>query len=245
MRNLAAFMSLVLSLPVVLMGTATAQGLAPHFSQRTTIYLHGVFGEDFEFARLDAFGQRYDLASPEVFEDRRPRIVDLNHDGRPEILAVVSEAGQGAGLALFGRDARGLLVRLASGPKIGLGHRWQAPLIGQADINGDGIDEVASILTPHINPRLQILSWQGSGLVVLSTRTLPSGSNHAYGSKTLDNAFWCETGGKVVAAVTADPRSQDRWLFFNDLAAGQALQIGQRFGGGLLQARQALGCPVR
>lgn len=237
---------IALSCLSALLGLATlaqAQSLAPSFSQPTDRYLHGVFGENFEYAQLNAFGQSIRLDAPEVFEDRKPRLVDLNLDGKPEILAVVAQAGQGAGLALFGLDPQGRLSRLASGPKIGRGNRWQAPLIGQADVTGNGVAEIASILTPHINPRLQILSWQGNKLVLVSTRQLPAGSNHAYGSMMLDNAFWCETSEGVVFAVTRDPRRSDTWLLFDGLAARGPLPTPSRSHGGQSEARRLLGCP--
>jgi hypothetical protein len=221
---------------------APALAQAPAFSEVTRAYQHGVFGQDYEFARLDAFGQSLRLAEPEVFEDRRPRLVDLNRDGQPEILAVVSQAGQGAGLALFGLDANGRLARLASGPKIGQGHRWQAPVIGQADIDGDGIDEVASILTPHIRPRLQISSWQGDQLQIVSTRDLPAGSNHAYASLTLDNAQWCQTNSGVSLAWTQDPSRQTAWYIAGDLRATGALAISRKLRGDRGQMLAALGC---
>ncbi len=221
---------------------AKAQSPDPSFRQPTARYLHGVFGENFEYAELEAFGQVYALSAPEVFEDRMPRVVDLNQDGQPEILTVVSKSGQGAGLALFGLDTQGRLVRLASGPKIGLDHRWQAPVIGQADVTGDGVAEVASILTPHIDPRLQILRWQGDKLEVVSTRRLPAGSNHAYGSKALDNAFWCQVGGRVAFALTLDPRREDIWLLLEGLDASGALPQPRRSQGGQAEARRILGC---
>lgn len=229
----------VLSLP----GAATAQGTpSAQFSEVTRAYLHGVFGQDYEFARLDAFGQSFRLGEPEVFEDRLPRRVDLDDDGRTEILAVVSQARQGAGLALFGLDLNGRLVRLASGPKIGQGHRWQAPVIGQADIDGDGVDEVASILTPHIRPRLQILKWSGDQLQVISTRDLPAGSNHAYASLTLDNAHWCANSEGVSLAWTQDPSQPSAWFVIDGLKAKGALSISRRLRGNRATMLAALEC---
>lgn len=221
---------------------ALAQSPQASFSEPTRAYQHGVFGQDYEFARLEAFGQTYRLAAPEVFEDRQPRLVDLNHDRQPEVLAVVSQEGQGAGLALFGLDAKGRLARLASGPKIGQGHRWQAPVIGQADLDGDGVDELASILTPHIRPRLQILSWRGDGLHLVSTRDLPAGSNHAYGSLTLDNAAWCQTNTGISLAWTQDPSRQTAWFIVDGLKAAGALSVSRKLRGDREHMLAALGC---
>ncbi len=249
MFHVAPLTTALLALTFALAAPAFAQSqkgpesaAGPSFSEPTRTYQHGVFGQDYEYATLNAFGQSLRLAEPEVFEDRRPRLVDLNHDGQPEILVVVSQAGLGAGLALFGLDAGGRLVRLASGPKIGQGHRWQAPVIGQADVTGNGIDEVASILTPHIRPRLQILSWQGESLELVSTRDLPAGSNHAYGSLALDNAAWCASAQGINLAWTQDPSRQTAWFIVDGLSAHGALTMTRTLRGDRDQALAALAC---
>jgi hypothetical protein len=83
-----------------------------------------------------------------VFEDRIPRLVDLDGDGRDEIILVEADAVHGAALVVFGLR-NGALVELARGPHAGSTFRWLNP-VGVADFDGDGLLDVASMTTPHI-----------------------------------------------------------------------------------------------
>ena len=71
----------------------------------TTRYRHFVLGAPYEAASIVAKlqdGRTVKLTLPEdsVFEDRQPRLADLDGDGRDEIVLVRSYLGRGAALAI-------------------------------------------------------------------------------------------------------------------------------------------------
>ena len=103
----------------------------------------------------------YQLPLHRVFEDRVPRLTDLNGDGRDEILIVEADAIRGAALVVLGLrtlpQATGntgvasapVLIELARGPYAGAPFRWLNP-VGVSDFDGDGRLDIASVTTPHI-----------------------------------------------------------------------------------------------
>jgi hypothetical protein len=117
-----------------------------------------------------------------VFEDRVPRLVDLDGDGRDEIVLVVADALRGAALVVLGlaqRDGQTTLVERARGPHAGSTFRWLNP-VGFADFDGDGQLDVASVTTPHIGGVLTLHHWQPPALVPFA-RALDV-SNHRMGA---------------------------------------------------------------
>ncbi len=117
-----------------------------------------------------------------VFEDRIPRLVDLDGDGRDEIVLVEADALRGASLVVLGlavRDGEPSLVERARGPHAGSTFRWLNP-VGFADFDGDGRLDVASVTTPHIGGVLTLHHLQPPALVPFA-RALDV-SNHRMGA---------------------------------------------------------------
>ena len=101
-----------------------------------------------------------------VFEDRVPRLVDLDGDGTDEILLIESDLLKGSALVVFGiRTIRvdgadqPALVELARGPFTGSTFRWLNP-VGVADFDGDGQLDIASVTTPHIGGVLTLYHYR-------------------------------------------------------------------------------------
>ena len=123
------------------------------------------------------------LPPERVFEDRAPRLVDLDGDGRDEIVLVEAHAEHGAALVVLGlapaaSGARALVER-ARGPWIGTPQRWLNPA-GTADFDGDGLLELIAVITPHLAGVLTLYRYEPPRLrPVASARGF---SNHRNGT---------------------------------------------------------------
>ena len=104
------------------------------------------------------------LADPSlVFEDREPRIADINGDGQDEIIVVRSYLRQGAALAIIAVRGNGLEI-IAETPPIGEHFRWLNPA-GIADFDGDGKPDVALVRMPHTHGELEVWTLRDDKLV--------------------------------------------------------------------------------
>lgn len=180
---------------------ASAEIVSASFAEPTQRYQHGVFGETEEWGAL-AFGlsdgQRIILRLPEtrVFEDIAPRLADVDGDGAPEMVVVETDLSLGARLAIY--DEAGLV---AATPFIGQTHRWLAP-IGVADLDGDGLVELAYIDRPHLARQLRVWRFQDGTLVeVAQAEGL---TNHRLGDPAIGGGLRdCGAGPEM---ITADAR---------------------------------------
>lgn len=180
---------------------ATAEIVSASYAEPTQRYQHGVFGETEEWGAL-AFGlsdgQTMILRLPEtrVFEDIAPRLVDVDGDGAPEMVVVETDLSLGARLAIY--DEAGFV---AATPFIGQTHRWLAP-IGVADLDGDGLVELAYIDRPHLARLLRVWRFQDGTLVeVAQAEGL---TNHRLGDPAISGGLRdCGAGPEM---ITADAR---------------------------------------
>jgi len=153
----------------------------------TGIYSHGILGDPVEASALNvltAQGQKftYRIDQRSVFEDLRVRLVDLDGDGREELVVIRSYLEEGSALSVFRLGLRGIKP-LAETPPIGLSHRWLNPA-GAADFDGDGKIEIAYVETPHIGGTLRLYQLGLGGLH--QEYEAPGFSNHKMGSRMLD-----------------------------------------------------------
>ena len=149
-------------------------------------YGHYALGTPHEYARVvartDAGREaNLELSADEVFEDLAPRLVRLAPDAQTELLVIVSARGRGSRLALVGFRG-GRLMLVAQSASIGTPNRWLNP-VGVADLDGDGVAEIAAVTTPHIGGVLRIYRRSGERLVEVAS--LDGFSNHVYGSTAL------------------------------------------------------------
>ena len=134
-----------------------------------------------------------------VFEDIKPRFVDLGEECH---LVMVVESHQNKGARLVIYDANG---RTAYAPYIGTRYRWLAP-IGVADLDGDGLYELAYIDRPHLARRLVVLQWQGRGKQLKFIAEKHGLTNHRIGDEFIFGGIANCPDGKWL--ITADARWQ-------------------------------------
>lgn len=142
----------------------------------------------------------HDLPVYRVFEDRVPRLADLDRDGRDEIIVVQADALKGAALVVLGLR-HGALVELARGPHAGSTFRWLNP-VGVADFDGDGRDDLASVTTPHIGGVLTLHHYRPPELVPYAKAM--DVSNHRMGALEQQLAAIVTLPGRRPAIIVPD-----------------------------------------
>lgn len=183
------------------------------YAAPTDRYAHGILGDAIEWGALviatDTEVRTFTLPDNRVFEDLAPRLVDLDLDGTPEVLVVETLASEGAQLAIY--DETG---KVASTPHIGQTNRWLAP-VGAADLDGDGMVEIAYIDRPHLAKTLRV--WRFTGGVLVPVADLPGLTNHRIGERDIGGGLRdCGTGPEMITAnadwtkVMATVLSQDQ-----------------------------------
>lgn len=178
------------------------------YDEPTERYGHGIMGDAIEAGRLSIIthaGQRHDLDLPqsEVFEDRYPRLADLDGDGLVEVITIRSSVHEGAAVTIYGLES-GHLRQKATTPFIGRSNRW-LNIAGIAPfVNGEGL-QIAYVTTPHIGGTLALVSYQQGVLRHLGDAY--GFSNHAIGSRELRlSAIGTANGRPILALPSADRR---------------------------------------
>lgn len=156
------------------------------YSAPTTRYNHGVLGDTVEGGMLKVktsrgITLRLRLPSTEVFEDRAPRLVDLDGNGSIEIVTIRSSTTKGAAVTIYGLKS-GVLKQLASTKFIGRSNRWLniAGIDSYAGVRGK---EIAYVITPHIGGKLAFIKYYRGKLLRIA---IADGfSNHVIGSREM------------------------------------------------------------
>lgn len=157
---------------------------AAWYTQPTDRYQHAILGDALEAGALTvrlASGAQSTLTLPDslVFEDRTPRLADLDGDGRTEIITIRSSTRSGGSVAVYGvRDEA--LVELGATPFIGRSNRW-LNIAGIADFLGRGDLQVAFVETPHIGGTLKLATFDGHSMLVVARQS--GFSNHEIRSR--------------------------------------------------------------
>ena len=190
------------ALPDAVVASGTNHIARAWLAQPTGRYGHGILGDTLEAGTLVVEAKDGRVASlvldqNSVFEDIAPRLADVTGDGRDEVITMRTYLDKGA--ALFVAQYRGgKLQALAEGPNFDRPSRWLDPA-GIADFTGDGRNEIAIVTTPHIGGTLELWSVRGAKLVRLVAA--PGFSNHAIGSRVLDNAAVADFNGDGVVDI--------------------------------------------
>jgi len=147
---------------------------------------------------------RVAAGSDAVFEDRAPRLADLDGDGVPEIVTVKSYRDRGAALVVIAkREGRWEIA--AETPPVGEPQRWVNPA-AVADFEGMGRPQIALVRRPHLDGVLELWAYERGTLVQRAEK--PGYANHAFGQPAQDLAAVLDTGtGPELALPTLDRRS--------------------------------------
>ncbi|MGR3343402.1 MAG: FG-GAP repeat domain-containing protein [Paracoccaceae bacterium] len=213
------------------------------YEDPTTRYDHGILGDKIEWGALrltvdQCFGCKakslrdFVIRLPEsrVFEDTAPRLVDLDGDASPEVMVVETDIARGARLAIY--DENGLITAT---PFIGQTHRWLAP-IGAADLDGDGLVEIAYVDRPHLARLIRVWRFEDASLKLVAE--LAGFTNHAIGEDTIAGGIRdCGQGPEM---IVADARWRDLYAvtMANDVLT--ATKIGPH--NGRQSFRRAMNC---
>jgi len=183
-------------------GAVTAQTIvSARYGAPTDRYDHGVLGDAIEWGALDltfADGSARTVTLPtnHVFEDVAPRLADLDGDGAPEVMVVETDVTTGSALAIYGPDGK-----ITETPHIGARNRWLAP-IGAADLDGDGVIELAYVDRPHLARTLRIWRYEAGRLTQIAA--LEGVTNHRIGEVDIAGGIRTCTGTPEMIVASAN-----------------------------------------
>jgi hypothetical protein len=190
----------------------------------TTRYPHKALGSATHAATLHVLpgnspGQQelvYRLPINRVFEDLTVRLVDIDADGRDEMIVIESDALRGSSVvvlglraaahsppakAIAGAPATMRITEIArSGPTGGTFY-WLNP-VGVADFDGDGRLDVASVTTPHVGGILNLYHYRPP--VLESFAKVMDISNHRMGDPEQDLAVIVNLPGVRPTVIVPD-----------------------------------------
>lgn len=152
----------------------------------TTRYGHGILGDAIDASTLairTRSGTMLALTLPqtEVFEDRYPRLADLDGDGRIEVVTIRSSVSDGGSVTVYGLLGDRLVQQATTG-FIGLANRW-LNIAGIARFRGTRGKEIAFVKTPHIGGTLFLYGYEDGALKRVGS--LNGFSNHVIGSREM------------------------------------------------------------
>ena len=146
----------------------------------------------------------YRLPINRVFEDLTLRLADIDQDDRDEIIVIESDALRGASVVVLGlEDAPNgkILKEKARSPPAGSAFRWLNP-VGVADFDGDGKQDVAAVITPHIGGVLTLYHYRPPQLVPYAKAM--DTSNHLMGSPEQQLAVIMHLPGQRPTIIVPD-----------------------------------------
>ncbi|MEJ6398313.1 VCBS repeat-containing protein [Yoonia sp. 208BN28-4] len=201
-----------LLLAVGLAGPATAEVLGARYESPTDVYGHGAV-DGGEYAALTfrlSDGRELSAGTfRTVYEDTAPRLVDLDLDGSPEVVTVVSYFDAGAAIRIWDEipsadhpEGTTMAVVAETAP-IGTRHRWLA-IAGAADLDGDGRIEIAYVDRPHLAKVLRIVEVRAAadGWSLVEEAAATGFTNHKYRDPNIEGGVrLCNTPEIITASA--------------------------------------------
>jgi hypothetical protein len=186
-------------------------------AEPTDRYDGGVLGDKVEAGALvielrDGRRQTVHLKADAVFEDIKPRIVDLDGDGHDDVVVVKSYLRRGSALAVIA-ERKGRYDIVAETPALGAAGRWLDPA-GIGDFTGDHRTDVALVRQPDAEGVLEVWSWRDDRLQKVAE--MPDTANYVIGTHALDMATVGDFDGDNIAdiAIPSFDRTRLRIISF-------------------------------
>lgn len=183
------------------------------YGEPTRRYAHAILGDAIEAGSLHVNtrdGKTLTLRLPqsEVFEDRTPRLADLDGDGTTEIITIRSSSNKGGSVTVYG-VIDGKLQQMATNGFIGRSNRW-LNIAGIADFDGRPGLEIAFVRTPHIGGTLFFYGYRNGKLQRVGA--IDGFSNHAIGAleMRLSAITDIDGDGKIELALPSNNRASLR-----------------------------------
>lgn len=198
----------LLAVALVAAGPVSADIEAAFYDNPTSAYGHDVLPGG-EYASLGfrlSDGREIGVGTfNTVYEDTAPRLVDLDGDGTNEVITVVSYFDRGAALRIFDEVKAAdhplgtTIAVVAETPPIGTRHRWLG-VVGAADLDGDGVMEIAYVDRPHLAKTLRI--WRYQDRTLTQVAALAGLTNHRIGEVDIAGGIRdCGTGPEMILAT--------------------------------------------
>lgn len=171
-----------------------ADGVAAVLAEPTDRYPHGIAGDAIEAGSialvepLTGEVTSFTVDDVAVVEGTSPMWIDADGDGHDELLVTLSDASEGARLALFAVSGD----RIADGPPVGLGNRWTHQ-IGAGPVGPDGEFEIVAVETPHIGGIARWYRLTDGELRIVAEST--GVTSHVIYSRNMDMALIADADG--------------------------------------------------
>jgi hypothetical protein len=178
-------------------------------SAPTEGYPHSVLGDMLEATAITLVDTSKDpyvireiqIGPGDVIEGVAPIWVDLDGDGKREIIVTQSNVDVGSHIVVYREDGS----LFASGEPIGQGFRWRHQLAVGQFIEG-GSQEIAVIRTPHIGGVIELYGLEGERLEIMAV--LKGYSSHQIGSRNLDSSLAGDFNGDGQIEIVVPDQSQ-------------------------------------
>lgn len=207
--------------------TGKSDIVAAWYTRPTQRYGHAILGDGIEAGGLQvrtASGQVIELVLPKtiVFEDRYPRLVDLDNDGKTEVITIRASLTAGGSVTIYGLTDGKLQEKGTTG-FIGQSNRW-LNIAGIADFRGSGRRQIAFVKTPHIGGTLYFFEMVQDGLKGVAG--LYGFSNHVIGSPEMRLSAIADINGdgRPDLALPSANRGHLRFISFSN---GQLVELGR------------------